>query len=252
MPRNTFFLVVLALCAGASGGIAAQLLFRGGDPGAGPEAAAPAAPVETEELEETIAQLKRRVAELEMKASDTAGRTARLESEIGTLAEPEDGSQFHFPTEEEWAKAARGTFKFGGKDGKVLELGSGPVVKLGGLGKMGELMKLTEDERWAKIREDLHLDSYQETELKQIQKDLQAEMRDMFKVDPDTGSVATSFDFKKVREARDRADERVKSLLSKDQYDKFQSEGYANALGMGGSAFAISVSSTSVREPKDK
>jgi hypothetical protein len=252
MPRSTLFLAVLALFAGASGGVAATLLLLADGPGASRAEAPPAAPADTENLKETVAQLKRRLAELELQSSDNAREIRSLDrrerSETASAA-----PSASFPTEEEWARAAQSAFKVTVKDGKAINFSKGPIVRLaGGFGKGGELMRLSEEDRWAKIREALHLDSYQESELKQIQKDLRAEMQDMFKMDPDTGKLTSSLDFKKFREARDRADERVKNLLSQDQYDKFKKDGYSAALGMGGSSYAISYTSTTIGEEKDK
>jgi hypothetical protein len=213
---------------------------------------APPEPAVTEELEETVAMLRRRLDELDMQASDTATRTSRLERDLETIAPEGTLAAGTISDEDVWTEALKGhKVSLGGKDGKLVSVNGAPLLRLGGFGKAGELMRLSEDERWAKLREDLSLDSYQESELKQIRSDMQAEMKDMVKVDPDTGKMTASFDFKKYKEARDRADERVKNLLGKDQYDKFQSGGYAAALGMGGHSVAVSYS-TSTITPKDK
>jgi hypothetical protein len=245
MARNSLFIVLVAFCAGATGGIAATLLLSGGDRAPDSVDSAPAAPSQGAEVAETVASLKKRMDELELKSSSNAMRATRLEKDVESIAELPRQQGVHFPTEEEWTKAAQGSLGIAGKDGKVFRA---PVVRIGGIGKAGELMGMNEDDLWAKLREELHLDSYQETELKQIRKDMKAEMRELFKVDE---GHTPKFDKKKFDEIRKRGDERVKNLLSADQYKKFKDEGYSSALGMGGNSFAISITSTSI-ETKDK
>jgi hypothetical protein len=76
--------------------------------------------------------------------------------------------------------------------------------------------------------------------LKLIRDEMQAEIKDIFKIDPDTGTLAGRIDLKKIMEARRHADEKVKNLLSEQQYEKYQREGYGNVLGTGGAGVAVS------------
>ena len=145
------------------------------------------------------------------------------------------------------ALARAGINMLGGRAGQV-RLGGSPMIAFGS-GKGAQLMGLSEEEKWNKLREELALDSYQESELKRIQEEMQAELKDIFKIDPETGTLAAKLDITKMVEARKNADEKVKNLLSGQQYEKYRKEGYGSALGMGG---GVAVSYTSISSPRDR
>lgn len=241
MARSSLMVVVLAVFAGAAAGMAVQ--FLGDDAPAADPGPATGGVSEAEHTE--VASLVRRDAD---RIRDAEIEIERLRSEIASLKEQltEQSGKIeeyakqapHAPTEE---------FTVVGPDGKPVKMRGAarlPVMRLGG-GRGFKLAGLPEDEKWAKLREELSLDSYQESELKQIASDYRKAMSEMFKTE-DSGGGTISFgkiDLSKVMKARQDADERVKNLLSEEQHEKFRKENYGAAIGLGGST-SVSVSTT--------
>ena len=123
-----------------------------------------------------------------------------------------------------------------------MKMSGRPMIGLAGPGRGFKLASLPEEEKWAKLREELSLDSYQETELKQIAADYKKAMSEMFTTE-DGGFKIGKLDLMKIMKAKTDADKRVKNLLSEEQYKKFQKENYGSAVGLGGST-TVSVSTS--------
>jgi hypothetical protein len=231
MSRHTLPTLILAIFAGAAAGAAVSLALN-------PRVDAPPAPTESvsadariDDLNEAVAALERRMEEMQLADSDVSSRLTELEQ-----------------AEEPPARQASGVVA---PDGvhvprSQVRLGGAPFVF--GAGKGAALMSLPEEEKWQKLREELSLDSYQETELKRIRDEMQTQVREAFSFDSDTGTLTGKPDLAQLMEARKNANEKVKNLLSEDQYEKYRKEGYGNAIGLGSS---MAVSYTSISTPRD-
>ncbi|MEN8151440.1 MAG: hypothetical protein ABFS86_16610 [Planctomycetota bacterium] len=241
MARSSLMVVILAVFAGAAAGMAVQL-FDAETPATGPgPATGGVSEAEHSEVENLVHRGSDRIRDAEIEIE-------RLRSEIASLQDQLTAQADEF---EAFAKASgeRGPDDFTviGPDGEPVKMRGAtrlPVMRLGG-GKGFKLAGLPEEEKWAKLREELALDSYQESELKQIAVDYRKAMSDMFKTE-NTGGGTVSFgkiDLGKIMKARTDADERVKNLLSEQQHEKFKKENYGAAIGLGG-ATSVSVSTT--------
>jgi hypothetical protein len=237
MSRSVLPVLLLAIFAGDAAGAAVSIVLR-------PDAANSAAPAVTratdarlDDLRDTVAALEMRIEELKLADSEAISRMNRLEEEEQVRSER--GGQIDEST----------VPGVPGLPPDQVRLGGAPFIGFGA-GRGAQLMGLSEEEKWTRLREELALDSYQEGELKRIQQEMQAEIKDIFKIDPETGTLAGKLDVGKIMEARKNADERVKNLLSEQQYEKYRQEGYANALGTGGGVEIYST--TSISTPRER
>jgi hypothetical protein len=253
MGRSTLFILVMVAAAGAAGGVAAHLLART-DPPIEAHADAPPPPQRSEgfrpSLEEwkalqlEVRGLREQLAEVTAKLSEASTRLEEVAAQ-----EPLEGVR----PQEAVAKlleSARDGSHVTALPGKVVSLsGSTPgVLKLGGLGKGAELLTLPEEEKWTRIREDLSLDAWQEDELKRLAEENRQAAEKMFL--PEGGEeVDFPTAIGKLMEQRKKSTERVKNLLSDEQYEKFRDGGYGAAIGLGTTSVAVSYSSTAI--PKD-
>ncbi len=240
MNRGLLPILLIAIFAGAAAGAAISLALMPPAPSTTEPAATGAADARLADLTDALARLELRLAEIDLANSEVTSRMNRLE-ESGTPREASPDVAM------EDALAEAGVNLPGGRSSQV-RLGGAPMISFGS-GKGAQLMSLPEEEKWNQLREELALDSYQESELKRIQEEMQAEIKDIFEIDPETGTLAAKLDIPKMMEARRNADEKVKNLLSGQQYEKFRKEGYGSALGMGG---GIAVSYTSISTPRDR
>jgi hypothetical protein len=243
MARSSLLVVLLAVFAGAAAGMAVQFLGdRTPEVGPGPAADA-ASDAKQSEIEGLVHRDADRIRDAEIEIETLRSEISSLQDQLAKHAESieayvnADGA------------APTGEITMMGPDGKPVKVDphqSLPMMRIGG-GKGYELARLPEEEKWAKLREELSLDSYQESELKQIAKDYQKAMSDMFKVDESGGGSGSlslgKIDLGKIMKARKDADERVKNLLSEEQNEKFRNENYGAAIGLGG-ATTVSVSTT--------
>jgi len=242
MVRSGALILILALFAGAAAGTAVQFLL----PPAGDSASSPVADeslkADLDDLRTEVARLRQRSEESTLALDDARGQIRALEAEVAKAAQSAKTAQFANAGE---AQSARTFEILPGKGIEMLEPGGtvvkmgGAPIRLGGMGKAFELLKLTEEERWAKAREELSLDSYQEEELKRIRDEARAAAKDMMKIDPDTGQMTGKIDLGKIFAARNKAEEQVKNLLTEDQYKKYRKGGYGNVLGTGGGGMTV-------------
>ena len=223
MSRSPLMVILLAVFAGAAAGMAVQL-FNDQAPaeGRGP-AASGVSEAAHSEVENQVQRDADRIRDAEIAIE-------KLRSEISSLRDQLTAQAGKHEKFEEYMKEGRpaGTNEFTmvGPDGK-------PVKMKGGMRMPG-----------AKLREELSLDSYQESELKQIAADYKKAMGDMFKPKTDGGGMSIGkIDITKIMKTRSEADERVKNLLSETQHEKFRKENYGAAIGLGG-ATSVSVSTT--------
>ena len=240
MNRSVLPVLVLAIFAGAAAGAGVSLLLKSSEGTSAAPAKTVAADARIEDLQATVAALELRIEEMKLADSEFASRVNRLE-EAEARQDAVSGQ-----TDE-------GGVVSGGVGGinspaRQIRLGGAPFVAFGS-GKSAQFMGLSEEEKWDKLREELALDSYQESELKRIGQEMSAAVKDIFKIDPETGTLAGKLDIGKVMESRKNADEKVKNLLSAQQYEKYRKEGYGNALGMGS---GVAVSYTSISTPRDR
>jgi hypothetical protein len=239
MNKSILPILILAVFAGAAAGAAVSLALKPQARESAVSAPTLAADARTDDLTDAVARLELRLEEIDLAGSEVTGRVNRLEESESQRAAAVESA--------ENVLDMSGVTSPVGPGGQV-RMGGAPMIGFGS-GKGMQLMGLSEDERWARLREELALDSYQESELKRIGEEMQAEIKDIFKIDPETGTLAGKLDLGKMMGARTKADEKVKNLLSAQQYEKYRKEGYSSALGMGGGV-AISYTSTSV--PRDR
>jgi len=239
MSRSPITVVLLALFAGAAAGMAVQLVDSGSDsPVTGPTADAGrnAKQVEVENLvnrdADRITQTEIAIEELKSVNSELRDLVAAQAKRIEEL---EKGAGSAGPL-------APGGMQVMGPDGKPMQTTGRPMMRFGTPGKGFKLASLPEEEKWAKLREELSLDSYQESELKQIAADYKKAMSEMFTTEGG-GFKIGKLDLGKILKAKTDTDERVKNLLSEEQYKKYQKENYGAAMGMGGST-TVSVSTS--------
>ena len=232
MAKSGFMVVILAVFAGAAAGMAVQLL--GGDPG--DSESAPTSPAVTaaehSEVEDIARRGETRLDDVEIAIEALRSENSALKAEIADLREKLATVE---ETTAETANLPAAGMKVFGPDGEPVKFqGSPGLMKFAPAGKGYKLAGLNEDEKWAKLREELSLDSYQETELKQIAADYKQAMSEMFKTE-DGGFKIGKIDLGKIMKAKTDADERVKNLLSEAQYEKYEKEDYGAAIGLGGS-----------------
>ena len=245
MNKSILPILILAVFAGAAAGAAVSLALKPEARDSTDSAPTVAADARIDDLTDAVARLELRLEEIDLAGSEFTGRVNRLEESESRRAAAVESA--------ENAITASGMTSPVGPGGQVgvggqVRMGGAPMIGFGS-GKGMQLMGLSEDERWARLREELALDSYQESELKRIAEEMQSEIKDIFKIDPDTGTLAGKLDLGKMIGARTKADEKVKNLLSAQQYEKYRKEGYSSALGMGGGV-AVSYTSTSI--PRDR
>ena len=240
MNRSLPPILLIAIFAGAAAGAAVSLALMPPAQNSTEPAVTGAADARLDDLTDALARLELRLQEMDLANSEVTSRMNRLEESESEREAPPDEAM-------DDALARAGINMLGGRAGQV-RLGGSPMIAFGS-GKGAQLMGLSEEEKWNTLREELALDSYQESELKRIQEEMQAELKDIFKIDPETGTLAAKLDISKMMEARKNADEKVKNLLSGQQYEKYRKEGYGSALGMGG---GVAVSYTSISTPRDR
>jgi hypothetical protein len=239
--------VLLAVFAGAAAGMAVQFL----DPDTTAPAPGPADGSRGDAERSDVENLVHRDAE---RIRDAEIEIERLRSEIASLQDQLTAQAGKLEEVlEQGPAAASEELTVVGPDGKPVKMRGAtrmPMMRLGG-GRGFKLAGLPEEEKWAKLREELTLDSYQESELKQIAADYRKAMSEMFRTEA-TGGGSISFgkiDLGKVLKAKTDADERVKNLLSEEQHEKFTKENYGAAIGLGGST-SVSVSTTFGSSPE--
>jgi len=240
MARSTFMVVLLAVFAGAAAGMAVQFLSPGPEAVVTGPAADAGRDAKQTEVENLVNRDADRITQTEIAVEELRSENADLRTLIAAQAK----------RIEEFEESAGATgdrsgsdLKIMGPDGKPISLGGHPtMMRFGSPGKGFKLAGLPEEEKWARLREGLSLDSYQETELKQIAIDYRKTMNDMFKTGDD-GFKIGSIDLGKIMKARTDADERVKNLLSEEQHKKYEKENYGAAVGIGGST-TVSVSTS--------
>jgi len=234
--------VLLAVFAGAAAGMAVQLLDAGTDapdPGLSANSGRDAKQVEVENL---VNRDSDRITQTEIAIEELKSINAGLRDQIAAQAERIDELSKRLSKSAGGAGPMTG-MKIMGPDGKPMKFTSGPgMMRFGTPGKGFKLLGLPEEEKWAKLREELSLDSYQETELKQIAADYRKTMSEMFTTE-DGGFKIGKIDLGKIMKAKTDADERVKNLLSDNQYKKYQKENYGTAVGIGGGT-TVSVSTS--------
>ncbi len=111
--------------------------------------------------------------------------------------------------------------------------------------KSMELRALPEDERWARIAEELGLNSVQVDELKAAQTTLQEGMKAAITQETKTTDSGAEFSFRqvdgeKMREARKAFDDRVTTVLNDEQKKAWTDGGYQRAVGGGRGAMVFS------------
>lgn len=256
MSKNTLFFVVLMFFAGATGGVCAFLLARtGGDAGdqagvVGPPAREMAARREKPVVSEVDwLAMRTEVSGLARKVEDLTGKLDEANAKLEEASR--DDGHGASPGEVLARGLTGGPVRWNstGKDGLAAT-----GLRLAGMGKMAELMALPEEERWAKIREDLSLDAYQESELKRIAEEVKADSMSFLADRSDGEAKFDPMEFiGKMVEKRKKTREQVKNLLSENQMKKFDEGGYGAAMGLGTTSVAVSYGNLgSPSEPRDK
>lgn len=240
MNRSVLPVLILAIFAGAAAGAAVSLTLQSVPAGPVTPAGTVADDARLSDLKDTVAALQLRIEEMKLANADLLSRMSELE-ESGAAPIVAD------PRIDEDLVISGGMGGPAGRNGRI-RMGGAPFIGFGS-GRGAQLAGLSEDELWLKLREELSLDSYQETELKRIRQEMQAGLKDIFKIDPETGTLAGKLDIGKMMKSRKDADEKVKNLLSEQQYEKYRKEGYGSALGMGG---GVAVSYSSISTPRER
>ncbi len=240
MNRSVLPVLLLAIFAGAAAGAAVSLTLKSNPAGPATPSAPAAGDARLSRLGDTVAALELRLEEMELANSDLLTR-------VNVLEESEAGMPSQGPRTGPGMVGQGGSGAPSSRSGQI-RMGGAPFVAFGSV-RGAPLAGLSEEEKWLKLREELALDSYQESELKRIRQEMQTELKDIFKIDPETGTLAGRLDVQKMMEARRSADEKVKNLLSEQQYEKYRKEGYGSALGMGG---GVAVSYTSISTPRER
>ena len=261
MGRHTLFFLALVLCAGAAGAVASHLVTKSGDaeavratappPRESPDAGAPTR-AEWEALQVELGSLRTTVSELRKQVVELSTRPVPVAAGESVESPAEDAVASLLEKAVEGAVPGSHKKRLVALPGPGSVVGPGGLVRLGSFGKAAELMALPEEERWAKIREDLALDAWQEDELKRLAQEMNEASKKMFSPEAvEEGNLASTIG--KVMELRKKTNERVKNLLSDDQYEKYKAGGYGAAMGLGSASVAISYTATSLpSDPEDK
>jgi hypothetical protein len=239
MTKSPVLVILLAVFAGAAAGMAVQLTDLGTqapDTGLTADAGRNAKQIEVENLvnrdADRITQAEIAIEELKSLNADLRDQLAAQAERIEELSEASGSSQ----------PLAGGGMQVVGPDGEPMKMVNRPIVGFGSAGRGFKLASLPEEEKWAKLREELSLDSYQESELKQIAADYKKAMSEMFTTE-DGGFKIGKLDLMKIMKAKTDSEKRVKNLLSEQQYEKYRKEGYGSAVGLGGNT-TVSVSTS--------
>jgi hypothetical protein len=245
MSRNGAVLILLALFAGAAGGVASSFALRGAEP----TVATPAPRPEEDSAARTSERLERfseALGEIRLELSALRARIERAEREPARTAPP----------------APRGTPRDDDGDEDVRPRGEAPPVEIvrrpvepkdrapvpgRALSPRAEAIRaMPEEQRWAKIGEDLGLDAWQATEIRRASDDLLADIRDFASRRETSGARAV--DPETVRASFDRSRDRVGRVLSEEQLRKFDFEGYGEAVGLGRNPPDLGAAFTAPRE----
>jgi hypothetical protein len=231
--------VLIALFAGAIGGLAASQLSRPETTGAAePDRAASVSPDEVAALRGEITRLTARIDELSM---ELAAERAKAE-EVARKLDEKPEADLAQSLMELATKELSGQAGAGGAPGGIQITGGGTHrIRLSGLpgtgtviGPGGQPAGASQEERWENMRRDLSLDSYQLDELKRIRDDYHAGMKEAL-----TGARDGRFDISKLNKVREDANARVKNLLSEEQYEKYRKGGWSRNLGLGGAGTSV-------------
>jgi hypothetical protein len=234
VAKPSIAFLLLAVFAGAAAGMAVQFLAPGPEtPGPAP-GPSPTTATDFAEVETIARRGESRITELEIAIEELRSVIADQDEEIAGLEKKLEEYQ------EQAAPAGLVT----AQDGSRIELpGKATAIRLGKKKPGLALLGLPEEERWAKIREDLSLDSYQEEELKRIAEDYRNSFKELFEANEDGQVVFGKLDIKKILKNKAEMEERVKNLLSEQQYETYRKGNYGAALGVGGTT-SISVSTS--------